>query len=79
MSERVDLGTATARAGVAGNPSDALGGAAVGCKKEPPPAEPAPEPTTGAEAAPAPPPEPVAAAPEPTPVPEVVQTGPTHE
>lgn len=29
MSERVDLGTATARAGVAGNPSDALGGAAV--------------------------------------------------
>ena len=56
-----------------------LGGAAVGCKKEPPPAEPAPEPTTGAEAAPAPPPEPVAAAPEPTPVPEVVQTGPTHE
>jgi glucuronokinase len=28
MSARLDLGTATARAGVAGNPSDALGGAA---------------------------------------------------
>jgi len=56
-----------------------LGGAAVACKKEPPPEEPAPVVSAGAEEpAPAQAPEPVAA-PEPTPVPEVVQTGPTHE
>jgi hypothetical protein len=56
-----------------------LGGAAVGCKKEPPPEpEPAADLSTGAEEpAPAPAPEPEAAAP--APVPEVVQTGPTKE
>lgn len=57
-----------------------LGGAATACKKEPPPEEPAPEPSTGAELPPPePPPEPEAAAPEPAPVPEVVQTAPTRE